>query len=377
MRVLLTGGGTGGHVYPALAIADIIKEKDPQAEIAFVGTKKGIENKLVCAAGYKLYHVEISGIRRSLSPKNIKTAYLILTSPYKAKKIIKEFSPDIVIGTGGYVSWPLLRAAADMGIPSMIHESNAYPGLAVRKLQKFVDVTLTNFEETAERLDKTGKIVNVGNPMRVKRLKTDNSEAKKALGIDENAFTVLSFGGSLGAEAVNNAMLSVMKDFSAKNENTVHLHAWGSAYYEEYSSKAAEAGINGENIRLSEYIYDMPLYMAAADAVICRAGAMTLSELSVMEKPAVLIPSPNVTDDHQYKNAKVAADRGGAYLVRESENMSEEIITCLKKLSGDSELRRSMGRKMGTLAKLDAGDAIYNEIVRLVTVNGKIKKRKR
>ena len=134
MRVLLTGGGTGGHVYPALAIAEMIKKKDPQSEIAFVGTKRGIENKLVAAAGYKLYHVEISGIKRSLSPKNLKTAYLILTSPYKAKKVIKEFSPDIVIGTGGYVSWPLLRAAADMGIPSMIHESNALAGLAVKKL---------------------------------------------------------------------------------------------------------------------------------------------------------------------------------------------------------------------------------------------------
>ena len=375
MRVLLTGGGTGGHVYPALAIAETIKKKDPQAEIAFVGTKKGIENKLVTAAGYKLYHVEISGIRRSLSPKNIKTAYLILTSPHKAKKIIREFAPDIVVGTGGYVSWPLLRAASDMGIPAVVHESNAYPGLAVRKLQKYVDVTLTNFEETAERLDKSYKIVNVGNPMRVRPADMTGSEAKQTLGIDENDFTVLSFGGSLGAEQVNKAMLTVIKDFSMKKGNVTHCHAWGSAYCEEYTAKAAEAGIEGEKIRLSEYIYDMPKYMAAADAVICRAGAMTLSELAIMGKPAILIPSPNVTDNHQYKNAKVVADRGGAFLVCEGENINREIVDCLEKLYGDKALREKMSENISAMARHDAGDAIYNEMVRLITVNEKIKKR--
>lgn len=375
MRVLLTGGGTGGHVYPALAIAEIIKKKDPQAEIAFVGTKKGIENKLVGAAGYKLYHVEISGIRRSLSPKNIKTAYLILTSPYKAKKIIKEFSPDIVIGTGGYVSWPLLRAAADMGIPSMIHESNALAGLAVRKLQKYVDVTLTNFEETAEQLDKTGKIVNVGNPMRVRPAEMSKSEARKELGINENDFTVLSFGGSLGALKVNEAILTVMKNFSVKEKGVTHCHAWGSLYNGEFTAKADAEGISGDNIKLDEYIYNMSLYMTAADVVICRAGAMTLSELAVMSKPAILVPSPNVTDNHQYKNAKVVADRGGAFLVCESETMSDEIIACLDKLRGDKALRDKMGEQISTLARHDAGEAIYNEMVKLVTVNEKIKRR--
>ena len=367
MRVLLTGGGTGGHVYPALAIADMIKKKDPQSEIAFVGTKKGIENKLVTAAGYKLYHVEISGIKRSLSPKNIKTAYLVLTSPYKAKKVIKEFSPNIVIGTGGYVSWPLIRAAADMGIPAMIHESNAFAGLAVRKLQKYVDVTLTNFEETAEYLDKTRRIVNVGNPMRVRPAEMTKAQARQTLGINENDFTVLSFGGSMGAEKVNESMLTVLKDFSMKTGGVTHCHAWGSQYKEKFTGLAREAEIGGENIKLCEYIYDMSVYMTAADVVICRAGAMTLSELAVMKKPAILIPSPNVTDNHQYKNAKVVADRGGAFLVCESDSMSNEIVACLEKLYSDPELREQMGKQMTALARHDAGEAIYEEMLRLIS----------
>ena len=166
MRVLMTGGGTGGHVYPALAIAQIIKNNVPGAEIAFVGTKRGIENRLIPEAGYCLYHIEIQGLRRSLSPSNFKTAYLVMTSPKKAKEIIREFKPDLVIGTGGYVCWPLLRAAASMGIPSMVHESNALPGVAVRQLQGKVDVILTNFAQTAQLLKAKEKIVHVGNPLR-------------------------------------------------------------------------------------------------------------------------------------------------------------------------------------------------------------------
>jgi len=364
MRVLMTGGGTGGHVYPALAIAEIIKTNIPDAEIAFVGTKKGIENKLVPAEGYKLYHVEIQGISRSLSPKNIKTAYLILTSPRKAKEIIKEFRPDIVIGTGGYVCWPLLRAAADMGIPCMVHESNAYPGLAVRQLQKYVDVIMTSFEETAERLDRKEKIVNVGNPLRVKYGAYDKASARKALGIDSDKFVILSFGGSLGAEALNKCMLSLMENFSSKTADVVHCHACGSRYYDAFKSEAEAA--EGNNIRLSEYIYDMPLYMSAADVVVCRAGAMTLSELSVMGKAAVLIPSPNVTDNHQYKNAKVIADGGGAFLVEEGDEMEKDVQNAIERLYGDKTLCKNMGAAMYSFARPEAGKTIYSEIIRLI-----------
>lgn len=374
MRVLLTGGGTGGHVYPALAIAEIIKMNIPDAEIAFVGTKKGIENKLVPPEGYRLYHVEIQGISRSLSPKNIKTAYLILTSPRKAKKIIEEFKPNLVIGTGGYVCWPLLRAAASMGIPCMVHESNACPGLAVKQVQKSVDVILTSFKETEEKLTSKEKVVNVGNPLRLKYELADKDEARRKLKIPEDVkLTVLSFGGSLGAKGINDTALSVMESFSSKRDGVIHFHATGSRYFDEFKSALSEKGLtNRENIRVSDYIYDMPLYMAAADVVICRAGAMTIAELAMIGKPAILIPSPNVTDDHQYKNAKVIEDGGGAILVREDADMLENVADALERLYADKSICESMSCAMAGFARPDAGKNIYGEIVKLLDRKSKI-----
>ncbi len=374
MKILMTGGGTGGHVYPALAIAEIIKKHIPEAEIAFVGTKKGIENRLVPKEGYKLYHVEIQGISRSLSPKNIKTAYLILTSPSKARKIIEEFRPNVVIGTGGYVCWPLLRAAAKMGIPSMVHESNAYPGLAVKQVQKTVDVILTSFKETEEKLSCKEKIINTGNPLRLKYSLTDKKEARARLGIsDSTRLTVLSFGGSLGAAAINKNALSLMEGFVSEHEDVTLLHASGSRYYEEFNNTLIEKGLDKkENIRVSDYIYDMPLYMAAADIVICRAGAMTLSELAIIGKPAILIPSPNVTDDHQYKNAKVIADGKGAYLVRENEDMYKNVENALTEVYESSDMLKDMSRAMTAFARPDAGERIYEEMMTLVTAKAKI-----
>ena len=376
MRVLMTGGGTGGHVYPALAIAEIIKANVPDAKIAFVGTKKGIENRLVPAAGYELYHVEIQGISRSLSPSNLKTAYLILTSPHKAKKIINEFKPDIVIGTGGYVCWPLLRAAASMGIPSVVHESNACPGLAVKQVQKSVDMILTSFEETAAKLTEKEKIVNVGNPLRLNYELADREEARKKLGIpDDVKLTVLSFGGSLGASAINNVALHVMKEFSSVRSDIAHFHATGTRFYEEFQKQMTESGVvEGNGVKVSDYLYDMPLYMAAADVVICRSGAMTLAELAMIGKPAILIPSPNVTDDHQYKNAKVIADGNGAFLFRENEKTAVEVVDALEALYNDSSLCKNMSSSMAAFARPDAGKRIYSEITRLIERKAKIVK---
>lgn len=372
MRVLMTGGGTGGHVYPALAIAEIIKSNIPDAEIAFVGTERGIENKLVGKAGYDIYHVPIQGITRSLSPKNIKTAYLVMTSPRKAKKIIEEFRPDVVIGTGGYVCWPLLQAASSMGIPSAVHESNAAPGLAVKVLQKKLDLILTNFEETAELLRTNKKIVNVGNPLRVKYGVTDKNSAREKLGIPGDKFVVLSFGGSIGAKGVNLAALEIMKKFSSKNENVLHYHASGTRFFESFSEKLKEESLSdNKNIVFSDYIYDMPMYMAAADAVVCRAGAMTLSEVAMLGKPAVLIPSPHVTDDHQYKNAKVLSDKGGAILVREEKEVDENSRSCkfareaVESIYFDTKLREEMSNAVSTFARPEAGKLIFDEIIKL------------
>ena len=367
MRVLMTGGGTGGHVYPALAIAQIIKNNVPGAEIAFVGTKRGIENRLIPEAGYCLYHIEIQGLRRSLSPSNFKTAYLVMTSPKKAKEIIRDFKPDLVIGTGGYVCWPLLRAAASMGIPSMVHESNALPGVAVRQLQGKVDVILTNFAQTAQLLKAKDKIVHVGNPLRGECETLRREEARRKLNIPMDQFMILSFGGSLGAQKLNEAAVGLMRSFGSTKENVTHVHAGGARGYENARSLFSAYGLDrNERLILKDYIYDMPLYMAAADLVICRAGAMTLTELAKMGKAAILIPSPNVTDNHQYKNAKVLADAGAAKLLEEADYTEEGFCALVNDLYENETERNAMSERIRAFASEDVEKRIYEEICALL-----------
>ena len=233
MRVLLSGGGTGGHIYPALAIAESIKKRIPDAEIAFVGTPTGMENRLIPREGYKLYHVDVRGFSRSLSLRNIKAAYLALTSPNAAKKIIEEFKPDIVIGTGGYVCWPILVAASKMGIPSCVHESNAVPGATVKRLQKYCDVIFTNFSETGKYLLSAKKVMNVGNPVR-DSVKYDYVSARRSLGIDgKYKHVILSFGGSLGAQRINEGMLALFDSYLRNHPEVLAVHSAGTRYYED------------------------------------------------------------------------------------------------------------------------------------------------
>ena len=368
MRVLLTGGGTSGHVNPALAIADIIKAHEPNAEIAYVGTPNGIEKKLVEKEGYEYFSVKIKGIERSLSLENIKTAFLVLTAPAKAKKIIKKFRPDVVIGTGGYVCWPPLKAAAELGIPTLVHESNSTPGLAVRMLDGKVDLVLTNFEESANNLKHKDRVVCVGNPVRFSRSDMTREAARAALGIpDSIKFVVLSFGGSLGAVGVNRAAIDVMRGFSSQKSDVAHFHSGGKLYYGDASERFEKAGLKkSSRLSVSEYIYDMKTYMSAADLVICRAGAMTLTELAMMGKPAILIPSPNVTDDHQYNNAKVLGDRKAAVVLRESELDYDKINAEVEKIYADESLRRRMSEKVSELANPSVSEEIYSKILELV-----------
>ncbi len=375
MRVLLTGGGTGGHVNPALAIADIIKAHEPSSVIAYAGTEKGIERKLVEKEGYKFYNIKIQGIKRSLSPSNIKTAYLILTAPKKAEKIIKDFKPDIVIGTGGYVCWAPLKAAASMGIPTVIHESNSVPGLAVRKLEDKVDLILTNFAETAKQLKNAASTVCVGNPIRQGFDSISKAEAREKLGIPDDAeFVILSFGGSLGAPRLNEAAIDVMRLFGEKHPKVYHFHSGGRNSYAEAKSSFESLGLDkNSNMQLKEYIYDMPLYMSACDLVICRAGAMTLTELAILGKPAILIPSPYVTDNHQYKNAASLADKGAAVLVEEDQMTAQGIANEVQRIYQDRALQKSMSTAIHEFANPNVGEQIYEEITKLIKNKSKIK----
>lgn len=369
MRVLMTGGGTAGHINPALAIAETIRQNDPDAVIEFVGIKTGKESDLVPREGYRLHYVESKGIRRSLSPANIKALWLALTSPYSKATvgIIKAFKPDIVIGTGGYACWPIMAAAARMGIPTAVHESNALAGLAVKRLQKKVDRVWINFEKTREQLSRAAHVVRVGNPLRNGFGAISKEEARKKLGIGAHQRLILSFGGSLGAEAINRAVIDLMRTQIAGDNKLIHVHAAGKRDFAATEELFSKAGLKAcANCYWLDYIYDMPLHMAAADVVISRAGAMTLSELALMRKSAILIPSPNVADNHQYKNAKTLADADGALLVEEKDLQSGALTEAVKRLLDDGAMRDRMEESIASFADVNANRRIWNEIVELV-----------
>lgn len=374
MRVLLTGGGTAGHINPALAIADIIRREDPEAVIEFAGIRTGKEADLIPREGYPLHFVASMGIKRSLSPSNVKALWMAATSPYaKATvEIIKKFSPDIVIGTGGYACWPIMAAAARMGIPTALHESNACPGLAVRRLQRKVGRVWINFGATQDALHRKARVLRVGNPLRSAFQSVSREEARRRLGIGEEEIFVLSFGGSLGAEDVNRAVLRMMRDFSAEQPRIRHLHAAGKRDFAEASGIFSAYGLEGKSrCRLVDYIYDMPLQMAAADLVISRAGAMTLSELAELHKPCILIPSPYVTGNHQYVNAKTLADAGAALLVEEATLAEDRLTEAAKELLGSASAMQSMGERIGEFSELDTAALILNDIKTLIAEGGR------
>ena len=366
MRVLMTGGGTAGHINPALAIANTIKKNIPDAEIEFVGTERGLENTLVTKEGYKLHHVNIMGISRSLSLKNVKAAMLMITSQNEAKKIIKEFNPDIVIGTGGYVCWPALKVAAKMGIPTLAHESNARPGLAIKQLQGNLDKILVNFKDTAKYINNQEKVIHVGNPLRGGFGGIDYSAAREKLGIKSDETYVLAFGGSLGALRINEMMLDYMGNSASHNEKVICHLATGRYYYEDFSKRFTEAGLNEyKNISMMEYIHDMHIRMSAADVIVCRAGAMTISELAMMKKASIIIPSPNVVDNHQYKNAKVLADANATVLIEEKDLDDKSFSDAVNSLVADKSKREELSKNIIQFANNDANRVIYSEIVKL------------
>ncbi len=365
MRVLLSGGGTAGHINPALAIAAKIRLENPDAEIAFVGTPGGMENRLVKNAGYEIFHVDVSGFKRKLTLKNVSVAWKALVSPLHAKKIIKKFSPDIVIGTGGYVSWPVVRAASSMKIPTLIHEQNAAAGVTTKMLSGIVDKVMISFENTREQLKaKSENIILTGNPVRLELFSINKEEERRKLSLPDTP-CVLSCGGSLGARAINDCALQIIKNGDFSKKGVYLTHAVGS-YEWKRRSEEISALPKDEHSEVFEYIYDMPSRMCASDLVICRAGAITLAELAVLGKPAILIPSPYVTDDHQLKNARVIEENGAAVVIEEK-NLTPALLakTALELLSDKTRLEK-MSEAARRLAVLDTDKRIYNTIKELL-----------
>ncbi|HEX3027506.1 MAG TPA: undecaprenyldiphospho-muramoylpentapeptide beta-N-acetylglucosaminyltransferase [Clostridia bacterium] len=366
MRVLMTGGGTAGHINPALAIAAKIKQMNPEAEILFVGAKGRMETKLVPAAGYKIVTVDVRGFQRRLSLKNVgrnlSAAVHVVTAGAACSRILKDFRPDIAIGTGGYVSGPILRKAAKMGIPVLVHESNAYPGVTVKMLAKYAAATMIAEEAARKYLPGGANVIVTGNPLRNDFLHLDREAARRELNLDERPL-VLSVGGSLGAAHINSAMAEVLAR-SAKEGKLQHIHATGHAGYEEMKKMLKEKGI-GENtpgIRVREYIDDMPRCMAAADLVISRCGAMTLSELPAAGKPSILIPSPYVAENHQYHNAMALVRKGAAVCIEEKNLTGEALWKSIHNITSSPDMMRSMSENARKTAILDATERIYKVI---------------
>lgn len=366
MRVLISGGGTGGHINPALAIADKIKLNDKDAVVEYVGTSKGLEAALVPKAGYKIHFIKVRGFKRSLSLSNFDAAIKAVTSVAKAKKIIKDFKPDIVIGTGGYVCWPVLKAAAKQGIPTLVHESNAYPGVTTRMLSKYVDKILVGFEESKKHLDcDEAKVVHVGSPVSEKMLTANKETARQAIGVSDEAKMVVSAGGSLGAMALNKTVYELIRDYTLPN-NVYHFHATGNAGWEEQSELYKNLGftetdkdtLKKGNVTVCRYIYNMHQLLPACDVAICRAGAMTLAELAVLGKAAVIVPSPYVTNNHQYKNAKVLCDKNAGILVEEKDLTGTVLTDSVKSILENDEKRRGMENNVRTFAVTDTLDRI-------------------
>lgn len=363
MRVLFAGGGTAGHINPAISIADYTAECEKDFTALFIGTKNGMETKLVPKAGYSLKFIDIEGFDRKHMLKNISVLKKLIKSQRECKKIIKSFKPDCVVCTGGYVSGPVAMAAKKMGVPSLIHEQNVYPGLTVRGAEKYVSYLALSFEETVNHMKHKEKCVVTGNPIRREILKADYAEARKKLGI-EKPF-VLIFGGSLGADKINSTVIDILPRIKADNKISL-LFGTGDRNYDAVMEAIREKNIQlSDDVRVVSYIDNMADCMAGADLVVSRAGAITVSEIAALNKPSILIPSPNVVRNHQEQNAREFENNGAAAVILESELTADSLYDRIMETVLDAESLSSMSKSLEKLAKTDALEKIYDLMLKM------------
>ena len=366
MNVIIAAGGTAGHINPGLAIAEKIKMEQPDADIMFVGRKQGMEYKLVTQAGYKFSHMEVTGFQRSFSPENIKrnliTVKNLLTANSAADKILNSFKPDLVIGAGGYVSGPIVLRAAKRGIKTALHEQNAFAGVTNKLLSKNVDKVFVATEKASQYMAYPEKCIVCGNPVREEIKNVDTASAKAELGVAGKK-VVLSFGGSLGAAAVNRAMQNLALH-NKNREDIIHFHVVGRYDEGKFVKFLEENNINDENkIKVFEYLYDIAKYMAAADIIVCRCGALTIAELSCMGKASILIPSPNVAENHQFHNGKVLSDMDAAIFIEEKNLDADSITEAFEKLYQNPNLIKEMGEKAKQAYNPRCVDIIYDNLM--------------
>lgn len=363
MKVIMTCGGTGGHIYPAIAIADEIKKRDPGTEILFVGAEHGLEKKLVPNQGYKIKFVSVAGFNRKNLLKNIEVIRKLVKGDAQARKILESFQPDFVVGTGGYASAPVVKTAQKLGIPSYIHEQNAYPGVTNKLLEKRAHKVFLGFAKAAEYFKCPDKIVVSGNPVREAFMDSDRKAARTELGFAENEFVLLAFGGSQGAGRINKAMINVIKKFNGQDGVRICLGA-GSYYYSAIMTSLADEGFEtADNVTIMEYINDMAKYLAAADLVISRSGALTVAETTVSGTPAIFIPSPMVTANHQYYNALAVAEAGGAIIIEEKDLEDNSLIGKIIELKANPDKLKDMAGKSRRCGPMNATKIICDGII--------------
>lgn len=363
MRVIVTGGGTGGHIYPALAIAEKFKEINPETEILYVGNVEGIEKDIVPNAGYDFRMVTARWFDEKTPTEFVKTSFAVVKGINESKKIIKEFKPDVIIGTGGFVCVPMLLAGRLMKCPTYIHEQNAYPGLANRFLEKTVDNIFLGFSDAREFFKNPEKLIDAGNPVRKNFFTITKKEAREKLGIPQDDFVVFTFGGSIGSMMINEIAFELLEIFNG-HEGVSMIIGTGKWMHKDAMALLEQKNVDiKENIRVKSYIDNMDLHLLACDLVICRSGALSVAETTVCGKAAIFVPFPEATGNHQYYNAKAVADKGGAILIEEKDLVLEDVVKEVLSLKNNPEKLKNMSMASRECAPDKALDIICGKIM--------------
>lgn len=369
MKVVIAAAGTGGHINPGIAIANQIKLHEPDSEIVFIGTERGLENDLVPRAGFKLFKIEAYGLSRKLTISNIKNIAKTISSSGKVKKMMKEFKPDIVLGTGGYICGPAMIAANKLKIPTALHESNAFPGIAVKLFAKKVNAVFVGFKDVINRIPKAKRIVLTGTPTKVNKLNLSEEQKNKILsdiGLSNKLPMILVFGGSQGAKSINNALINIIKN---KVKNYQIMWAAGPNQYDVIKSELEKENINInniENVKIVPYIYNMEEVLNTADVVVCRSGALTTTEIAKVGKPAIFIPFPFATENHQEYNARVLEKIGAAKIILDKDLTSQTLENEINNIIKDKSKQLEMGRIANTVAIENVEETIYKEIINIL-----------
>lgn len=361
MRIVFAGGGTAGHINPAVAVANYIRQKEQDSEILFIGTEEGMEKSLIPQNGYAISFIRVHGFSREISLSNIKNIFETLRSIGSAKKILKEFRPDIVIGTGGYVSGPVIYAAAKLGFPTLIHESNAYPGLTTKICARYADITALGMSAAKERLPKARRIEVTGNPVRPSILQMPSSEARRKLKLDERPF-LFFVGGSLGAAHFNRVVTEWICTEGLSGKYQILMGTGRNNQFDEVLHQFRAFSAEPEqypHIQVREYVYDMDAVLNAADVIVSRAGASTLSEITALGKASILVPSPYVTENHQEHNARFLERRGGCRVITEAELTRESLQKNLQEILTQKNILDNMRKASKSVGVTDTSDKIY------------------